>query len=51
MGASGRQPTSLRIEAIARFMLEPEPQINPHLERPPATDPMERFLTRLFLRR
>ena len=32
-------------------MFEPPPQINPHLQRPPAIDSVERFLTTLFLRR
>jgi hypothetical protein len=30
---------------------QPVPQINPHLERPPAIDVAECFLTALFLRR
>lgn len=30
---------------------EPPPQINPHLEQPPAIDDTERFLVALFLRR
>ncbi len=30
---------------------EPAPQINPHLNRPPAVDEAECFLTSLFLRR
>ena len=30
---------------------EQAPQSNPHLERPPALDTVERFLTTLFLRR
>ena len=32
-------------------MFERPPQINPHLERPPAIDSVECFLTTLFLRR
>jgi hypothetical protein len=36
-------------EAVRPF--EQPPQVNPHLERPPAIDAMEYFLTTLFLRR
>ena len=37
--------------AEAMRMFERPPQINPHLERPPAIDTVECFLTTLFLRR
>jgi len=32
-------------------VFEQPPQINPHLESPPAVDTVESFLTTLFLRR
>ena len=37
--------------AVPRRLQEPSPQINPHLERPPAVDAIECFLTLVFLRR
>jgi hypothetical protein len=37
--------------AELRRLDEVAPQINPHFERPPAIDSVERFLTLLFLRR
>jgi hypothetical protein len=44
---------SYRMLAHAELMRlqEPSPQINPHLEQPPAIDVAERFLVALFLRR
>jgi len=44
-------PFRVTLHAEAMRMFEPAPQINPHLERPPAIDAMECFLTTLFLRR
>ena len=44
-------PFRVTPHAEAMRMFEAAPQINPHLERPPAIDAMECFLTRLFLRR
>jgi len=45
--------TPFRVTPHAEPMrvFEQPPQIDPHLERPPAIDAMECFLTRLFLRR
>jgi hypothetical protein len=37
--------------AEVKRLQEPAPQINPHLDRPPAIDAAECFLTALFLRR
>jgi len=37
--------------AELKRLAEPAPQINPHLDRPPAIDAGECFLTALFLRR
>jgi len=44
-------PFRVTPHADAMRMFERPPQINPHLEQPPAIDPAERFLTALFLRR
>ena len=44
-------PFRVTPHAEAMSMLEQPPKINPHLERPPAIDGVERFLALLFLRR
>jgi len=44
-------PYRLLEHAELMRLQEPAPQINPHLERPPAIDELERFLVTLFLRR
>jgi len=44
-------PWKIVPHAEAMRMFERPPQINPHLERPPAIDTVECFLTTLFLRR
>ena len=43
-------PFRVTPHAEAMRIFEPPPQINPHLERPPAIDAVECFLTTLFLR-
>jgi hypothetical protein len=50
-GASHFSPYRIVAHAELKRMEEPPPQINPHLEQPPAIDAMERFLVGLFLRR
>src|SRR4051812_40389224 len=51
LGARYFTPFRITPHAEAMRMFEPPPQINPHLERPPSIDAMERFLAGLFLRR
>src|SRR4051794_32090175 len=50
---NARYFTPFRVTSHAETMrmFELPPQLNPHLERPPAIDGIERFLTTLFLRR
>ena len=44
-------PFRVKRHAEAMRMFDTPPQLNPHLERPPAIDSVECFLTTLFLRR
>ena len=45
------QPYRMIAHAELMRLQEPPPQINPHLEQPPAIDAAERFLVAMFLRR
>jgi len=53
LAASARSfhPYPLVAHADVMRLSEQAPQINPHLEQPPAIDALERFLVALFLRR
>lgn len=53
LATSGRyfHPYPLVAHADLMRLSEEAPQINPHLEEPPAIDTLERFLVALFLRR
>src|SRR3982750_3588102 len=44
-------PFRITAHGEAMRMFEQAPQMNPHLERPPVIDGVERFLALLFLRR
>ncbi|HJU21836.1 MAG TPA: hypothetical protein VJ891_04945 [Casimicrobiaceae bacterium] len=44
-------PHRLTAAAELAWRSEAQPQINPHLDQPPAIDALERFLVALFLRR
>jgi len=49
-GSASFNPYRNAPEAELKRLQEPAPQLNPHLERPPAIDATERFLTTVFLR-
>ena len=53
LAGSGRYFTPYKLVAHAELktLSEPPPTVNPHLERPPAIDVVERYLVALFLRR